>query len=325
MAQAAFEYAGARDSAGIPARVSIFGGDARRRSAMGDDLAKAGFRANDGGDLAALVEGSVRPLGDVAIVDCPEVHAQDIAALARLDERIARSGTQLIVLTSMEGLDAVFSILDRSRPQILIGASRAELVVSVGRVMPRVNQGRVREMSERERISLLRLSEQVDAIAQELDRISAPEAGLGAPADLSQARADDALSLAQQAAKSRIANGERSHADAAMIRSVIAARQARGRFFDANLFADPAWDMLLDLAASDAEGARVSVTSLCIAAGVPATTALRWLKQMEQSGIFVRVADPADKRRAFIELSEGSRIAMQRYFESIDMSLAIAA
>jgi len=36
--------------------------------------------------------------------------------------------------------------------------------------------------------------------------------------------------------------------------------------------ADPAWDMLLDLTAARAESRAVSVSSLCIAAGVPTTT-----------------------------------------------------
>ena len=61
--------------------------------------------------------------------------------------------------------------------------------------------------------------------------------------------------------------------DPQMVRQLIANRQARARLFDAELFGDPAWDMLLDLTAAHGEGAQVSVTSLCIAASVPATTA----------------------------------------------------
>ena len=49
-------------------------------------------------------------------------------------------------------------------------------------------------------------------------------------------------------------------------------RQLRARFFDGELFADPTWDMLLDLTAARVEHTRVSVTSLCIASGVPPTT-----------------------------------------------------
>jgi DNA-binding MarR family transcriptional regulator len=110
-----------------------------------------------------------------------------------------------------------------------------------------------------------------------------------------------------------------------MVRQVIANRQARTRFFDPALFGDPAWDMLLDLTAAQGEGAQVSVTSLCIAAGVPATTALRWLTQMVETGIFIRVPDPADRRRAFIALSDKAVAAMAGYFASLRAPVTMAA
>ena len=109
-----------------------------------------------------------------------------------------------------------------------------------------------------------------------------------------------------------------------MVRQVIANRQARARFFDAELFGDPAWYMLLDLTAARGQGVQVSVTSLCIAAGVPATTALRWLTQMVESGLFVRVPDPADRRRAFIALSDRSLTAMAGYFASLRAPVTLA-
>src|SRR3546814_5777917 len=66
--------------------------------------------------------------------------------------------------------------------------------------------------------------------------------------------------------------------DPRLVRRIIHQRQLRARFFDPALFGDPAWDMLLDLTAARAEHNRVSVTSLCIASGVPLTTALRWIE-----------------------------------------------
>ena len=61
---------------------------------------------------------------------------------------------------------------------------------------------------------------------------------------------------------------------------MIRARRLRARYFPEDLFADPAWDMLLDLLQAEIAQLRVPVSSLCIAAAVPATTALRWLKTM---------------------------------------------
>jgi DNA-binding MarR family transcriptional regulator len=98
---------------------------------------------------------------------------------------------------------------------------------------------------------------------------------------------------------------------------VIRARRLRARFFDEELFADPAWDMLLDLLQAEIAQHRVPVSSLCIAAAVPATTALRWIKTMTDNGLFQRRADPHDGRRVFIELSPGASLAMRRYFAEI--------
>jgi len=61
------------------------------------------------------------------------------------------------------------------------------------------------------------------------------------------------------------------------VRAVIRARRARAQFFEATLFADPAWDMLLELFASELGTERMSVTALCAGAAVPPTTALRWI------------------------------------------------
>ena len=91
--------------------------------------------------------------------------------------------------------------------------------------------------------------------------------------------------------------------DAPMIRAMIRARRLREQYFPAELFADPAWDMLLDLTAAHLERRPVAVSSLCIAAAVPPTTALRWIKTLTDLGMFVRVADPKDRRRVFITLS----------------------
>ena len=102
------------------------------------------------------------------------------------------------------------------------------------------------------------------------------------------------------------------------VRRVIRARRLRSRFFSEDLFADPAWDMLLDLLQAELSHLRVPVSSLCIAAAVPATTALRWLKTMVSEGLFVRRSDPHDGRRVFVELAPETRNALNRYFAEVD-------
>ncbi|MEM6585498.1 MAG: MarR family transcriptional regulator [Pseudomonadota bacterium] len=324
----------AHDAAGLPARVSVFADNLRTRSQIAHDLDGAGFQSVEGGVIADLVDGPITRLGDVVMIDCAGVggnglDARTVAALHRLDMRIARSGAQLIVSTSMEALDDVFGALDQSRAQILVQPTRGERLVAVGRVMASVSNARVREMSEEDRLSLLHLSQQVEAIAHKLEGLSEhrkPRAETApmvssSPADVS----NTAIAVSPNAPASLYNSARPILPNPKVVRQMIAGRQARARFFDAELFADPAWDMLLDLTAAHAENARVSVTSLCIAAAVPATTALRWLKQMVESGIFERVADESDRRRAFIELSESSMQAMARYFDHIDAPLARAA
>jgi DNA-binding MarR family transcriptional regulator len=76
------------------------------------------------------------------------------------------------------------------------------------------------------------------------------------------------------------------------------------------LFADPAWDMLLDLFVAKGEGRSISVSSLCIAAGVPASTAHRWIQALVRAGTVRRRADPLDRRRVYVEITEHAFAAM---------------
>lgn len=107
-------------------------------------------------------------------------------------------------------------------------------------------------------------------------------------------------------------------ARARMVRQLIRHRRKRERQFPSHLLADPGWDMLLDLYAAHYEGQKVSVSSLCIAAAVPATTALRWIKTLEEDGHLVRSQDPHDGRRIFLVISDTARAKMDEYFDDIE-------
>ena len=332
-----FSYEATNDGARLPVRVAIFGDDAELRAQIAADIGWSGFRSIDGGTVAALLEAPLALLSDVVVVDCPVIdsHELDETMLAGLD-RVARSGAKLIVTTNMDGLDPVFAVMDLSAPQILISPSRAERMIAVGRMMGESGAGCLREMGDEERVALLRLSQQVEAIAHSLDRLEhsnanatrfAPPAATGPSAlnDFKRDFRDPEPVKTFGAGKPTQAEAGTVVPDPRMVRQVIANRQARGRFFDAALFGDPAWDMLLDLTAAHGEGVQVSVTSLCIAADVPATTALRWLTQMVETGIFVRVPDPVDKRRALVALSEKAISAMAGYFASLGAPITMTA
>lgn len=98
------------------------------------------------------------------------------------------------------------------------------------------------------------------------------------------------------------------------VRGILKGRLDRSDHFPPHLFADPAWDMLLDLYAAELGQRRVSVTSLCIAANVPATTALRWISALEGDGLVERRPDPLDGRRFFISLTREAIRSFEQYF-----------
>ncbi|WP_305096692.1 winged helix DNA-binding protein [Croceibacterium aestuarii] len=322
MAQADFAYQPAND-AGTALAVSIFADSAMLREQMRDDAADAGLLVRECGAVAELLDAEVRPLGEVVLLDCPEVRPADVAALVRLDERAARSGAHLVISTSAARLEDVFACCERSAPQILVDPNHGERIVALGNVLARIPNLRLRELSGDDRITLLRLTEQVGEIAARLERMGAP--GLSDEGGAFRFASPAPDWHGPKDGERRLIRSPRPPLpDPRLVRQIIRQRRLRSKFFDGELFADPAWDILLDLTAARAEHARVSVTSLCIASGVPPTTALRWIGQMTSAGLLERVEDESDRRRAFIALSEKAADAMARYFAELGKAAAAA-
>ncbi len=114
-------------------------------------------------------------------------------------------------------------------------------------------------------------------------------------------------------------------AEARLVQSMIRLRRLRAQHFAPTLFADPAWDILLDLMGARLGRRSVSASSLCIAAAVPATTALRWIAHMTEQQLLVRRPDPRDGRRVFIALSEQAAGLMHNYLAAAKRIMAPAA
>jgi DNA-binding MarR family transcriptional regulator len=100
---------------------------------------------------------------------------------------------------------------------------------------------------------------------------------------------------------------------AKIIRTIQKARSRRTKFLSSALFAEPAWDMLLELFASAAEQKRVTIGDLCSASKVPQTTALRWIDILLREGLVTRRPDPLDGRRIHVEITPSAYQAMQDY------------
>lgn len=88
------------------------------------------------------------------------------------------------------------------------------------------------------------------------------------------------------------------------IEIMIKTRAMRAAHLQHVEFGEAPWDMLLDLTVARYRSRRTSVSSLCIAAGVPTTTALRCLKSLIDGGIVERVPDPGDRRRSFVSIGD---------------------
>lgn len=312
------------DSPPCALSVSVFADRDYLRAEISEDIVSAGLRLAHCGTFAELTHLVTHErgagLGDVVLVDCPVAEAAELAMLAHTDMHTARAGTQLIVSTSIGSLDGVFGCLDQSDAQINIGSVRAERLIALGRAIARAaGDARAREMNDVDRTTLLRLTEQVARIADRFDQL-VPGGGPGngdeepgrleAPAMAFHAGHEDRAGRLSRAARPALP-------DPRVVRRIIRQRQARMRYFKGNLFADPAWDMLLDLTAAEGECAQVSVSSLCIASAVPPTTALRWIGVLTDAGLLRRVEDPVDRRRVFLKLTDKAVDAIARYFVEI--------
>jgi DNA-binding MarR family transcriptional regulator len=140
------------------------------------------------------------------------------------------------------------------------------------------------------------------------------------------------ITLRENFAKAAIANEEEAaelkrsigdvrsrarYAEVLAIRHALLARQQRGRFFNPKLFADPAWDMLLELYVAALTQRRITVSRLAERASVPMTTALRWIVTLEKEGLVIRENDRFDRRRVFLSLTDKGQDAMAAYFEQL--------
>ena len=97
------------------------------------------------------------------------------------------------------------------------------------------------------------------------------------------------------------------------VRNVVKNRQSRAKFFDPQLFAGPAWDILLDLAEAGLNGETISTSSVCAGTQVPLSTALRYVNQLVDAGLVKREVDPTDKRRTLLQLAPEALESMTRY------------
>lgn len=107
-----------------------------------------------------------------------------------------------------------------------------------------------------------------------------------------------------------------------LARLMLWARSLLEREVATDLFADPAFNILLTLYVSRHEGQDVSTSTACTAAGVPTTTALRWINALARRGMIHKRSLPNDRRFTYLELSDETGAALERFFDlTLDRAL----
>lgn len=103
----------------------------------------------------------------------------------------------------------------------------------------------------------------------------------------------------------------------AVARTLLAQRQSRLDFFPAELFHEPAWDMLLALYVADEERQTMNVKTLVATTSAPVTTSQRWIDHLHKLKLIDRIIDPVDRRRVEISLSDTGQRAVIAYLERV--------
>jgi DNA-binding MarR family transcriptional regulator len=103
-----------------------------------------------------------------------------------------------------------------------------------------------------------------------------------------------------------------------LARQIYQARRDRSLLADwQDLFGEPAWDMLLCLLIASHDGRQVTAKQACAAAGVPTSTALRWLHTLGDRGIVDWETDAKDRRRHFVSISAKGLEELNRYLRFV--------
>jgi len=239
------------------------------------------------------------------LLDTREVDDERLASTLYRIDGIA-TGRELAIIAGLSAaqIDIAGAGLVGRRVELMCDPEPSEWAAAVS-VWGAINGALLHDrIAESEAARLARLNAEVARIADVLARLSRAQESSRSPSPDLVADARPVFAVRAD---------ETPVVDAGEIRQVIRARRLRDRQFGRGLFEDPAWDMMLDLFAAHLERAEVSVSSLCIAAAVPPTTALRWITRMTEAGLFERRPDPFDRRRAFMGLTREALDGMRAY------------
>jgi hypothetical protein len=224
--------------------------------------------------------------GDCWLVDIGNSDANTL-------DHIQRSGLPVVVAANGGHADSV--LVDAADGYVLPGDDDAIIAAVLTRAVAGPPGLRVADLSDGAARTMQALSVEAGRIAERLAMLAATAAATPSPV---------------------------RSVDAVLVRRIIKLRRDRERFLPAEILADPAWDILLDLTAARLEGKAVPVSSLCIAAAVPTTTALRWIRSLTEAGLLQRRLDTSDARRSHVALTDTAADAMLAWLRAFSEAFA---
>lgn len=215
--------------------VLIFGNHEPSRAAAIAAAQSVGARVVGAEPIDRALERLSRQAGiDSVVIELDGSAGVHVDRLLDWANQAGRQGTTRPVISLPTSLiDYVLARVDDSTVSLLCDARVEDRAAQLGLLFAERRQQLHDQGVEADAERLRRLSEEVARIAGALAELSssAKSAAYAAPKELPVAPTDAPI-------------------DANMVRSLLRVRRLRDQFFSKDLFADPAWDMLLDLMAA---------------------------------------------------------------------------
>lgn len=105
--------------------------------------------------------------------------------------------------------------------------------------------------------------------------------------------------------------------DARRLRALIAARRTLGAQLGLDV-ANPGWSLMLELYLARLESRPLRPAALARRAGVPRSTALRWIDRLDSEGFLARRPDPARSGAILLALTDDAAKRMAACLAALD-------
>lgn len=95
-------------------------------------------------------------------------------------------------------------------------------------------------------------------------------------------------------------------------------RAHRETYLPSELFAEPAWEILLEVYSFEILSCAVTQSEILARIGVPVTTSLRWMKMLEAKDLVARMPMSEESTEVLVTLTPAGVKAMDGYFSRLE-------